>query len=116
VKKKENKTDVSDTIHKAFSELSKKDSYKLTKILSSRPGSMVGVGNTVSGIFTLIEGYSGEAMLLVDNSAADDLRFSDPTYIRTSPIVAILDKSSTEVVFKTEGGVYKLEKMKASKK
>ena len=101
-------------ILKAFNSLSPKDDYELTKTKTLRAGSMVYPGEGVQGKFRLLE-HDDRVMLLVDNSAADSVRFSDPTYIRTSPIVDIIDNSKTTVTFQTEGGIYQLEKMKAGK-
>jgi hypothetical protein len=99
---------------KVFKQLSPKDKYQLTKIKSLR-ASMVGVGESVKGSFTTLERDDYAVMVLVDNSARDRPGFSDPTYIRTSPVVAILDSSTTGVTFQTEGGVYQLEKLKEDK-
>jgi hypothetical protein len=92
-----------------------KVSYKLTKIKNTRAYGMVYEGDTVSGSLKLVE-VLGEPAIFVDNSARDHFKFDAPKYIRTSPIVAILDNSETSVTFQTEGGVYKLEQLKESKK
>lgn len=112
MKKQETKK-TSSSITEAFDKLSKKDNYKLTKTKSKR-SSMVFVGESVQGKFTLLE-HNDAVMLLVDNSAADNTRFSDPTYIRTSPIVNIVDNTKTSVTFETEGGFYQIEKIEESK-
>lgn len=110
---KNKESGVKSNILEAFEALSKKDSYTLTKTKSKR-ASMVGVGESVKGKFAILERETF-VMVLADNSVGDKSRRDDPTYIRTSPVVGIVDQSSTSVTFETEGGFYKLEKLKVSK-
>lgn len=104
-----------DGIVNFFNSFPSKGNFKITKIKNTRPGSMVEVGNSVEGRFKLVE-VQGDPAVYVDNSAEEKDNFYSPSYIRTSPIVAILDSSEETVTFQTEGGVYQLEKLKESKK
>lgn len=97
----------------AFESLSKKDNYILTKTRSKR-ASMVGVGECVRGKFVILE-REMFIMVLVDNSAGERKRIDDPTYIRTSPVVGIVNQTDTSISFETEGGFYELEKLKEVK-
>ena len=103
-----------DGIVNFFNSFPSKGNFKLTKTKNTRPGSMVSVGNSVEGIFRLIE-VQGDPAVYVDNSAEEKDDFYSPTYIRTSPIVAILDCRNESVTFQTEGGVYQLERLKDNK-
>lgn len=80
--------------------------FKLTKIGSKR-ASRVGIGQYQNGDFYLVtipesdEGPEGTA-------AAVGRGFT--SYLRTSPIVKIVDQDENSTTFETEGGIYKLEK------
>lgn len=80
--------------------------YTLTKTENFRPG-YVYEGDTVRGPAEIVK-IVGKPGVKVWNDKAE--RISDLTYIRTSPIVKILDKTDTSIIFQTEGGIYKLEK------
>lgn len=114
MKKKQSKDTVNDDIVKVFNKFPSEGKYKLTKIKSTRPYSEVNVGNFTTGSFRLME-LLGKPAVFVDNSAKEGYRYDDPVFIRTSPVVAILDNSKTKITFQTEGGVYELEKLKESK-
>lgn len=68
------------------------------------------IGDAVEGPLEIVDvaglGLPGVKVINVYN--AGDYR---PTYIRTSPIVAVLDKTETSLTFRTEGGVYLLERV-----
>jgi hypothetical protein len=81
--------------------------YTLTKTETSRYG-FVGVGDTVTGLVEIVE-RDNKPCVKVWNKDYNG-RDRDASYIRTSPIVEVLDTTATSVVFRTEGGVYKLEK------
>ena len=80
--------------------------FKLTK-LGSKRASMVGVGQFETGDFYLVEipesshGPEGFAVEIIGYGLH---------YLRTSPIVKIVDQNETSTTFETEGGFYKLEK------
>lgn len=74
--------------------------YRLTKMESNGRPSGVYVGEGVRGELKIV-GVQGQPAVLVMRSWS--------SYIRTSPIVRVLDSDSTSVTFQTEGGIYKLE-------
>lgn len=80
--------------------------FKLTKIGSKR-SSRVGVGQYQNGDFSLVtipesdEGPEGKAACVGRGLS---------TYLRTSPIIKIIDQDSNSTTFETEGGIYKLER------
>ena len=80
--------------------------FKMTKIASKRDGSMVGVGQYEVGDFSLMElslkGAPGAVGGFITGRGFN--------YLRTSPIVKIVDFDDRSTTFETEGGVYKLEK------
>lgn len=84
------------------------DSFKLTKIGSKR-ASQVGVGQYETGDFSLVtipessQGPEGMAAVITGYGF-------NGGYLRTSPIVKIVDSDENSTTFETEGGVYKLEK------
>lgn len=78
-----------------------KADFKLTKTENFREG-FVYTGDTVRGYLEVVD-VLGKPGVRVTRS------FSD--YIRTSPIVQVLDSTADSVTFQTEGGVYKLEKV-----
>ena len=81
---------------------------KVTKLESKRSNFVVGVGHVQKGELRLHE-----------YPATDDLpegtgiwvQGSGFNYLRTSPVVKIIDQSESTVTFETEGGVYLLEKI-----
>ena len=86
--------------------LDSEDEFKLTKIGSKRE-SRVGVGQYENGDFSLVtipessQGPEGKAACITGRGF---------NYLRTSPIVKIVDFDETSTTFETEGGIYKLEK------
>lgn len=82
------------------------DEFKMTKIASKREGSMVGVGQYENGSFSLMEltikGAPGLVGALITGRGFH--------YLRTSPIVKIVDQDENSTTFETEGGVYKVER------
>lgn len=79
--------------------------YRLTKVENTRDCARVFVGNTVVGSPSIVEVFGLPAVKVWDDSLIND------RYIRTSPIVEVVDTTDTTVTFKTEGGTYRLERM-----
>jgi hypothetical protein len=100
---------VKDLVPEAFKNLSSECDYRLTKIENTRPISMLNVGDHVEGPLCIVDvadlGLPG-VKVLKRNVGTWDLH-----YIRTSPIVEVLDVSESGIVFRTEGGTYLLEKL-----
>lgn len=100
------KIDVDLTAIKRFETL--ECDFKLTKIGSKRENSRVGVGQFETGNFELItipeskHGPEGTALCIYGFGF---------DYLRTSPIVKIVDQDEKSTTFETEGGIYKLEKL-----
>lgn len=83
--------------------------YRLTKTQNFRLG-MANDGDSVEGPLTIVEVKSlGLPGVKVINTSAN--RFFDNQYIRTSPIVKVLDAGENSITFETQGGVYLLEKV-----
>lgn len=82
--------------------------YKLTKIENTRKIGFVFSGDTTTGPLSIVEviGAGKPGVKVINRNDDGDLEL---TYIRTSPIVEVLDKTDTTLTFRTEGGVYKLE-------
>lgn len=85
----------------------KNQDCKLTKTGSKRAGSMIGVSQFEEGPMTLMEfplreteTVSQVAVMVAGNGFG---------FIRTSPIVAIVEETETSISFETEGGYYLLE-------
>jgi hypothetical protein len=93
--------EVYDKTPEEFKNLTDDSDYTLTKAESNRKPSRVNPGQTVSGTLEII-GIQGNPAVRVTRSIS--------AYIRTSPIVKVLDKNETTITFETEGRVYKLEK------
>jgi hypothetical protein len=94
---------VKNLVPNEFKDLPDDADYRLTKVESSRPGSMVYEGDTISGSLEIVD---------VKEKGKPGVRVTRfHRYIRTSPIVEVLDKTDTVITFKTEGGVYKLERL-----
>lgn len=75
----------------------------LTKLESTRPNSSVDTGRVKIGDFSFYK--------LADNSVCvlvGDL-YSLGNYLRTSPVVKIIDMTEKSTTFQTEGGIYKVE-------
>lgn len=82
---------------------------KLTKIGSKRPNSQVVVSQNVKGDISLVSWPATDkspeqfAVMVIGMGMSD--------YLRTSPIVKIVDATENSVTFETAGGVYKLERI-----
>jgi len=74
--------------------------YRLEKIKAKNQSSMVRPGQAITGTLEVVD-VAGEPGIRVSHVW---------NYIRTSPIVKILDETSTTLTFETEGGVYTLER------
>ena len=101
--------EVADQTPEEFKNL-EQGTYKLTKTENFRAG-FVYSGDTVTGPLEIVE-IIGKPGVKVLNANMRGPR--DTAYIRTSPIVKVVDKTENTVTFETEGGVYKLEKVDAS--
>lgn len=76
--------------------------YTLTKVEGKNLSSYVSVGDSVTGYLEIVN---------VAKLGLPGVRVSRAfRYIRTSPIVKLVDVSQKVIVFKTEGGLYSLEK------
>lgn len=95
-------------VPKEFLNLPDDATYRLTKTESRNQNSRVSSGTFVTGDPSVIE---------VKRTGLPGLRVQGQgfNYIRTSPIVKVLDSSDTVTVFETEGGVYRLERLAESK-
>lgn len=80
--------------------------FKLTK-LSSKRASHVDVGQSYTGEFRFKE-YPATDTLPAGIGATVGRGFT--SYLRTSPIVKIVDQNENSTTFETEGGTYRLEK------
>lgn len=77
--------------------------YRLTKVEAFHDKTMVYTGDTVVGSLDFVQVPTTEKVgVRVFRS------FSQ--YIRTSPVVKVLDATEGTVTFQTEGGVYKIER------
>ncbi len=81
--------------------------FKLQKVESKRPNSFVGVGQFEIGDFYLHE-YPETDKLPAQTGV--EIVGNGFNYLRTSPIVKIVDHDQNSTTFETEGGVYRLEK------
>jgi hypothetical protein len=79
--------------------------FRLKKIGSKR-ASMVGVGQSETGDFSII---TYEATDTLPESKGAFITGRGFSFLRTSPIVAITDQDERSTTFETEGGIYKLE-------
>ena len=99
---------VLDKTPEEFKNLDDSREYKLTKVASSRPNIFVFEGDSVTGDLQIVEvsdlGLPGVKVI--------GQGFTN--YIRTSPIVKVVDKSENKITFQTEGGTYTLETMPES--
>jgi hypothetical protein len=91
-----------------FRALKNTDIYKLTKTEDTRKLGFVLSGDSVMGPVSIVNVIGKPGVKVFNTYSASDLA---PTYIRTSPVVAVLDVTDTTITFRTEGGVYKLEKV-----
>ena len=76
--------------------------YRLTKTESFREG-WVNTGSTQSGDLSIVSVQGCPAARILGNGVSG--------YIRTSPIVKVVDQTDTSLTFHTEGGVYLLERV-----
>ncbi len=81
--------------------------FKLTKIVSKRPNSLIGVGQFEVGDFSLHEYPATDKNPEQVGAYIAGNGFS---FMVTSPIVKIIDHDEYSTTFETEGGVYRLEK------
>lgn len=88
-----------------FSKLEDQE-FKLTKIGSKRSG-RVGVGQSETGDFYL---HTYEATDELPEQVGVAIKGRGFSYLRTSPIVKIVDTTEDSTTFETEGGIYKVEK------
>lgn len=80
--------------------------FKMTKIGSKREGSQVGVGQYETGDFSLMEINHPSVPV---GSVGGFITGRGFGYLRTSPIVKIVDSDDISTTFETEGGIYKLQ-------
>jgi hypothetical protein len=100
--------EIADQVPEVFKEL-EQGTYKLTKTENFREG-FIYAGDTVTGDLEIVNVYGlDKPGVKVNNNNYHG--GNDNRYIRTSPIVEVLDVSQTTITFQTEGGVYKLEKL-----
>jgi hypothetical protein len=98
--------DVEQLVPEAFKTLAKKKYYKLTKIEDFRFGFVLS-GDSVTGPLSIVEVIGKPGVKVINkNYGGGDFEMS---YIRTSPIVKVVDVTDSSVTFHTEGGIYKLE-------
>lgn len=81
--------------------------FKLTKLWSKREGSAVDVGQYENGDFSLHIFPKTDKR---PEQIAVCIQGRGFHFIRTSPVVGIIDQDENSTVFETEGGFYKLEK------
>jgi len=81
--------------------------YRLQKIGSKRDNSRVGVGQYETGDFYI---HVFPATDTKPEQYAAEMVGNGFNYMRTSPIVKIVDFDENSTTFETEGGIYKLEK------
>lgn len=79
--------------------------FKMTKIASKREGSMVGVGQYETGDFSLMELSLKDA----PDAVGGFITGRGFNYLRTSPILKIVDHDDISTTFETEGGIYKVQ-------
>lgn len=82
--------------------------FKLTKMSSKRDKSHVYVGHSETGHFSLYTYPATDKLPEQMGATISGLGFR---YLRTSPIVKIVDVTETTTTFETEGAVYKLEQL-----
>jgi len=79
-------------------------SYRLTKIEAFNPQSQVAVGDALTGCLTITERNGLPCIKVICER-------SFKRYIRTSPVVTAWRVTEDRVEFKTEGGIYELERL-----
>jgi hypothetical protein len=83
-----------------FRGLSNDSEYVLQKVASFRDG--VGIGSMEKGWLAIVpiqESYGIKVL-------------SHKSFLRTSPVVKVLDFTNGVITFKTEGGIYTLQELK----
>jgi len=91
-------------VDKAFTRFeNSEDEFNLTKVESNGRASFISTGQGVRGSFYIKDFEDGTYGIKVHGRGFD--------FIRTSPVVKVVDETETSVVFQTMGGVYKLEKV-----
>jgi len=88
-----------------FKNLPADATYKLTKTGSKLYNFYVSDGDTMTGSLQIVNVKE----LGLPGVKVNSRNYTD--YIRTSPIVKVLDATSDTITFETEGGFYKLEKL-----
>ena len=93
---------VVDKTPEAFKQLVSNHKYRLTKTSSSRPNWFVSVDDTITGTLEIVD---------VANLTKPCVKVSvsSNAYLRTSPIVEVIDVDNSKISFRTEGGTYLLE-------
>jgi hypothetical protein len=91
---------IKDLVPKEFKTL-EDVTYTLTKTKELRSRTHVYQGQSVTGKLKIIGNTLPMALVYRNNI----------TFIRTSPIVEVLDQTKTILTFRTEGGVYELERL-----
>lgn len=91
-------------VPKEFLNLPDYSDYRLTKTESFRDG-YVYRGDTVEGPLSIVDVLGKPGV-----KVANGFFRGNPAYIRTSPIIRVLDVTLDTIIFCTEGGIYKLER------
>lgn len=89
-------------VPKEFKSLKKSDSFVLVKTEHTRKGyAFVVAGDRVRGTLSIVNIVDKPGVKVVNNDRGSD-------YIRTSPIVKVVDSTKDSITFQTEGGTYHL--------
>jgi hypothetical protein len=99
--------EVLDLVPEVFKNLPADSLYKLAKMETNGRLSMVFPGDYALGDLRIVD-LDGKYGVLVDSGERSDLALG---YIRTSPVKEVLDNTDTTITFRTNGGVYKLERI-----
>lgn len=87
-----------------FHELDFDATYTLTKIGSKRPNIFVSEGDHIVGSLEVVQ-------VPTTDKAGIKVQGHVPwAYMRTSPVLSVVDATENSLTFETEGGVYRLEK------
>lgn len=98
---------VLDIVPEVFKNLPGDSLYTLKKVETNGRLSMVFPGDYATGDLKIVD-LDGKYGVLVDSGERSDLALG---YIRTSPVKEVIDNSDTTITFRTNGGVYKLERV-----
>ena len=101
--------DVENLIPTQFKEL-KQGVYRLTKITTKSDWSMIKPGIFVEGPLSIVS-RNLRPHVVVDNNNYNGADYDSVRYIKTSPVVKVLDLTDGVLNFETEGGTYRLEKL-----